>query len=100
MNLRHPPKWLRYGVLFLAGTLGFFASIGAVATRSQAVASAWNKISPFANPGLKTNRRRYLLHAPHRLGFPGHQGRWHWEAKWGPLPLWHRRKFRFWERFF
>ena len=56
--------------------------------------------SPLADPGLKGGRRRYMLHAPHRLGAPGHQGQWHWEAHAGPIPLWHRKKFRVWERFF
>ena len=100
MNLGRMPAWLRYALLLLGGTVGFFASIGAAATRLKAVASAWNKVSPFANPGVKIGHRRYLLHAPHRLRAPGHQGRWHWEAKAGPLPLWHRRKFRVWRRFF
>ena len=99
MSARHGSS-LRSALLLVAGTVGFFASVGVAASRSQAVASLWNRISPFANPGLQVCRRRYLLHAPHRLGVPGHQGKWHWEAKWGPVPLWHRRKFRFWQRFF
>lgn len=91
---------LRYGLLFAAGTLAFFGSIGAAATRFEGVARAWNGFSPLADPGLKLGRRKYMLHAPHRLGAPGHQGQWHWEAHAGPIPLWHRKKFRVWQRFF
>jgi hypothetical protein len=97
---RRSGSWLRYGALALGGAVAFFASIGAAATWFEQVAHAWNRFSPFANPGLKLGNREYKLHAPHRLHAPGHQGRWHWEAKAGPLPLWHRRKFRVWQRFF
>ena len=91
---------LRHGLLLAAVTATFFGSIGAAATRFERVARAWNKVNPLANPGLKLGRRKYMLHAPHRLGAPGHQGQWHWEAHAGPIPLWHRKKFRVWERFF
>ena len=91
---------LRDGLLLAAGTAAFFGSIGAAATRVERVASAWNRFSPLADPGLKLGRRKYMLHAPHRLGAPGHQGHWHWEAYFGPIPLWHRKKFRIWQRFF
>lgn len=99
-GVRRSGRWVRYGAVMVAGSVTFFALIGATATRVEAVARAWNRFSPFANPGLKLRRREYKLHAPHRLGAPGHQGRWHWEAKIGPLPIWHRRKFRVWQRFF
>ena len=93
-------SWPRYGLLFAVSAVGFFASVGAAATRLQSVARAWNSFSPLANPGLSIGRRKYMLHAPHRVGAPRHQGSWHWEAHLGPLPLWHRRKFRVWQRFF
>ena len=48
------PAWLRYALLLLRGTVGFFASIGAAAhPLKSVVASAWNKVSPFANPARR-----------------------------------------------
>jgi len=64
------------------------------------VAGTWNEYSPLADPGISVRGRTYMLHAPHRVNAPGHQGRWHWEAHAGPIPVWHRRQFRVWQRFF
>lgn len=87
-------------VLVAMGSLiGLLATIGALATRSQWVARTWNRLSPFAARGFRYGQRTYKLQAPHELGSPGHAGRWHWQAYWGPFPLWHRRKFRFWKSF-
>ena len=93
-------KAARYSLGLMTGAVAFLAAVGAAATRFEGVARSWNRFSPLADPGLKVGRRRYMLHAPHRLGAPGHQGQWHWEAHAGPIPLWHRKKFRPWERFF
>lgn len=93
-------KLLRYSALALGGVVAIGASIGAAATRSRAVAGTWNEYSPLADPGISVRGRTYMLHAPHRVNAPGHQGRWHWEAHAGPIPVWHRRQFRVWQRFF
>jgi hypothetical protein len=91
----HTHKWL-YATVIVAGAAAFFAA----STRSQALASAWNRATSFAKPGLKLRHRRYMLHAPHRLGIPGHQGRWHWEVQTpGRLPIRHRRTLRVWQPF-
>jgi hypothetical protein len=94
--VRPAQKWLYAVVFVVAGAVGFVG----LSNRLQAVTKAWNRATSSARPGLKIGHRRYMLHAPHRLGIPGHQGRWHWEVQTrGRLPIAHRRTFRVWQRF-
>lgn len=71
----------------IGGTVNSIAVSGGLgATRSVGLARTWNT-SRFAR-GVTVGGKRYMVHAPHRVGELGHRGSWHLQVNQGKKALW------------